>query len=59
MPIESPERLTIRSSNKSHQEVLASMVLERLSHNGCLDVSEELRADFLKRESTFLVSSNQ
>ena len=59
MPIESPERLPIRNSNKSHQEVLASMVRERLSHNGWLDVSEGLRADFLKRESTFLVSSNK
>ena len=57
----------------SHQEVLASIeslpkdvqlaivssVLERLSNDGPLEVSKELKAEFLRREEAFFANPNQ
>ncbi|MEL6108357.1 MAG: addiction module protein [Planctomycetota bacterium] len=57
----------------THQEVLASIellpkdvqlaivssVLERLSNDGPLEVSEELKAEFIRREEAFFANPTQ
>ena len=50
---------SIESLPKDVQLAIVSAVLERLSNDGALEVSEELRAEFLSREEAFFANPNQ
>ena len=50
---------SIESLPKDVQLAIVSSVLERLSNDGALEVSEELKAEFLRREEAFFANPNQ
>lgn len=50
---------SIESLPKKVQLAIASTVLDRLSNDGPLEVSDELKAEFLKREEAFFADKTQ
>jgi len=50
---------TIESLPKDVQFQIANSVLDRLSSEGELPISDELKTEFLRREQAFFASPNQ
>jgi putative addiction module component (TIGR02574 family) len=50
---------TIQSLPKEQQFALATSILDRLASEGALPVSDDLKAEFQRREETFNADQNQ
>ena len=50
---------TIESLPRDVQFAIANSVIDRLASDGSLPISEELKADFLRREEEFFANPNR
>ena len=50
---------SIKSLSKEQQFALATAILDRLANEGALPVSEDVKAEFQRREAAFFADPNQ